>query len=46
VLESKVLRKVFGPYRNKITESWRKLHIEEFMTYARRQELFGWATGG
>jgi hypothetical protein len=24
-----VLRRIFGPKRNEVTEGWRKLHIEE-----------------
>jgi hypothetical protein len=27
--ENRVLRKIFGPKRNKLTEEWRKLHKEE-----------------
>jgi hypothetical protein len=29
VFENRVLRKVFGPKRNKVTGEWRKLHNEE-----------------
>jgi hypothetical protein len=29
VLENKVLRRVFGPKRNKVIGEWRKLHNEE-----------------
>jgi hypothetical protein len=29
VLESRVLRKIFGPRRDKVTGEWRKLHNEE-----------------
>jgi len=29
VFEKRVLRKVFGPKRNEVTEEWRKLHNEE-----------------
>jgi hypothetical protein len=29
VLENRVLRRIFGPKRDVITEEWRKLHIEE-----------------
>ena len=28
-LESKVLRRIFGPKRDEVTGEWRKLHIEE-----------------
>jgi hypothetical protein len=30
VFENKVLRRIFGPKRDKVTEEWRKLHNEEF----------------
>jgi hypothetical protein len=29
VFESKVLRRIFGPKRDEVTEGWRKLHNEE-----------------
>jgi hypothetical protein len=29
VFENRVLRKIFGPKRDKVTEEWRKLHTEE-----------------
>ena len=29
VLENRVLRKVFGPQRDKVTGEWRKVHNEE-----------------
>jgi hypothetical protein len=29
VLEKRVLRRLFGPKRDKVTGKWRKLHIEE-----------------
>ena len=29
MFENRVLRRVFGPKRDKITEEWRKLHKEE-----------------
>jgi hypothetical protein len=29
VFETKVLRKIFGPKRDGVTEEWRKLHNEE-----------------
>ena len=31
VLENRVLRRVFGPKRDAVTEEWRKLHNEELM---------------
>ena len=30
VFENRVLRRIFGPKRDKMTEEWRKLHNEEF----------------
>jgi len=29
VFENRVLRRIFGPKRDEVTEEWRKLHIEE-----------------
>jgi len=29
VFESRVLRRIFGPKRDKVTREWRKLHKEE-----------------
>jgi hypothetical protein len=29
VFENKVLRRIFGPKRDYVTDEWRKLHIEE-----------------
>jgi hypothetical protein len=29
VFEKRVLRRIFGPKRDEVTESWRKLHNEE-----------------
>jgi hypothetical protein len=29
VFENRVLRRIFGPKRNAVTEGWRKLHNEE-----------------
>jgi hypothetical protein len=29
VFENRMLRKIFGPKREKITEDWRRLHYEE-----------------
>ena len=29
VFENRVLRRIFGPKRDKLTGEWRKLHIEE-----------------
>jgi hypothetical protein len=33
VFENRVLRRIFGPRRDEVTEGWRKLHNEEFITY-------------
>jgi hypothetical protein len=30
VFENKVLRRIFGPKRDKVTGEWRKLHNEDF----------------
>jgi hypothetical protein len=29
VFENRVLRRIFGPTRDEVTEDWRKLHNEE-----------------
>jgi hypothetical protein len=29
VFENRVLRRIFGPKRDEVTEEWRKLHHEE-----------------
>jgi len=29
VFENRVLRRIFGPMRDRVTGEWRKLHIEE-----------------
>jgi len=29
VIENRVLRRIFGPKRDKVTREWRKLHNEE-----------------
>jgi hypothetical protein len=29
LFENRVLRRIFGPKRDEVTESWRKLHNEE-----------------
>ena len=29
VLENRVLRRIFGPKKDKVSEKWRKLHNEE-----------------
>jgi hypothetical protein len=30
MFENRVLRMIFGPKRDEVTEEWRKLNIEEF----------------
>jgi hypothetical protein len=30
VIENRVLRRIFGPKRDEMTEDWRKMHNEEF----------------
>jgi hypothetical protein len=30
VFENRVLRKIFGPKRDKVTREWRRLHNKEF----------------
>jgi hypothetical protein len=30
VFENRVLRRIFGPNRDEVTEDWKKLHNEEF----------------
>jgi hypothetical protein len=34
VFENRVLRRIFGPKRDKITGEWRKLHNEELNLYS------------
>jgi hypothetical protein len=33
VFENKVLRRIFGPKRDEVTEKWRKLHNEELCDF-------------
>jgi hypothetical protein len=33
VFENRVLRRVFGPKRDEVTEEWRKLHNEELNVF-------------
>jgi hypothetical protein len=40
VFENRVLRRVFGPKRNKVTGEWRKLHNEDLMICTPHQILF------
>jgi hypothetical protein len=39
--ENKVLRRIFGPKRDEVTEQWRKLHNEELHTFTHPQILLG-----
>jgi hypothetical protein len=32
MFENRVLRRIFGPKRDEVTEEWRKLHSEELHT--------------
>jgi hypothetical protein len=41
VLESKVLRRIFGPKRDEVTGEWRKLHNEEHNDLYLHQIFFG-----
>jgi hypothetical protein len=34
VFENRVLRRIFGPKRDEVTEEWRKLHNEELNVYS------------
>jgi len=34
VFENRILRRIFGPKRDKVTGEWRKLHIEELDVYS------------
>jgi hypothetical protein len=33
VFENRVLRRIFGPKRDEVTEEWRKLHNEELRDF-------------
>jgi hypothetical protein len=37
LFENSVLRRIFGPKRNKVTEEWRKLHNGELLHITRYQ---------
>jgi hypothetical protein len=51
VFENRVLRKICGPKRNKVTGEWRKLHDEElsdlyfspFIVQVIKLRIMGWA---
>jgi hypothetical protein len=38
MFENRVLRKIFGPKRDKIIGGWRKLHNEELLHFARHNQ--------
>jgi len=40
VFENRVLRRIFGPMRNQVTEEWRKLHNKE-LNAPHHQIFFG-----
>jgi len=42
VFENRVLRRVFGPKRDEVTEEWRKLHNEELRFSTPYPILCGW----
>jgi hypothetical protein len=42
VFENRVLRRVFGPKRDKVTGEWRKLHNVEGMICIRYPILYRW----
>jgi hypothetical protein len=41
VFNNRVLRKIFGPKRNEITEEWRKLRKEELYNLYSSPNIFG-----
>jgi hypothetical protein len=41
VFESRVLRRIFGPEREEVTEGWIKLPNENFIIYTLHQVLLG-----
>jgi hypothetical protein len=47
VFENRVLRRIFGPKREEVTEGWRKLHNEELRNLyslpSNRSRKIGWA---
>jgi len=40
VFENRVLRRIFGPKRDKVTEKWRKLHNEELFNLYSAPNIF------
>ena len=43
MFENRVLRKIFGPERDGVTEEWRELHNEELNDLYPHPILFGWS---
>jgi polynucleotide 5'-kinase involved in rRNA processing len=41
VFENKMLRRIFGPKRDEVTEEWRKLHNEELSDLCSSPNIFG-----
>jgi hypothetical protein len=41
VFENGMLKRIFGPKREKVTGEWRRLHKESFMLSTPHQILFG-----
>jgi len=41
VFENRVLRRIFGPKRDKVTGEWRKLHTDELNDLYSHQVSFG-----
>ena len=40
VFDNRVLRRIFGPKRDEVTDEWRKLHIRSLMTCTPHPILF------
>jgi hypothetical protein len=41
MFENRMLRRIFGPNRDEVTEEWRKLHNEELNDMYRSPNIFG-----
>jgi hypothetical protein len=46
VFENRVLRNIYGPKRDEVTEDWRKLHNDKFQDFTPHQLQFGCSTQG
>jgi hypothetical protein len=44
VFENKVLRRIFGPKRNEVTEEWRRLLNKELYAMYSSPKSFGWSS--